>query len=137
MVSNGSIPMNKLQSTLLASMTLAATMVLPAFADGSSDALQNAVSLPIRTLSLASGLTVGTTIAIARKVPSNCSTTTASLVPENQKDFAPSWILAGAIGIPVGVVKGTLEGTQIGVKNALNSFLSDPFSTESLSLGDL
>ena len=129
--------MNKLQSALFTTMLLAGSACMPAFADESNNALQDAASLPIRTLSLASGLTIGTPIAIARKVPNRISTTTASLVPEDQKDFVPSWILAATVGIPTGFVKGTIEGTQMGVKNALNSFSCDPLSAETFSLGDL
>jgi len=129
--------MNKLQSALFTTILLAGSACMPVFADESNNALQEAASLPIRTLSLSSGLTVGTPIAIARKVPTACKTSTASLVPDDQKDFVPSWILAGTVGIPVGVVKGTIEGVQIGFKNAFNSFTNDPLSAESFSLGNL
>jgi hypothetical protein len=129
--------MKNLQSSLLSSLVLAGFLSMPAFAKDGNEVLQDAALLPARSLSLASGLTVGTAIAIVRKTTANSAAVTTTLVGDS-KDFAPAWIAASMIGVPVGVVTGTIEGTYIGVKNALTSFGSDnPLSPESISLGKL
>jgi hypothetical protein len=130
--------MKTLPISILTSMVVASSLFMPVFAKDGNEVLQDYALLPVRTLSLASGLTVGTAIAITRKTTSNIAVTTDSMVPEDQKDFVPSWILAGTLGIPVGIITGTLEGAHIGVKNALNSFVSDdPLSLQSISLSKL
>jgi len=135
LLKKGVLPMKSLKSSLLGALALASLMSMPAFAKDGNDAIQEAMLLPAKGLSLASGLTVGTAIAIVRKSADNSVSATTSLVGDG-KDFVPAWMAASVFGIPAGIVSGTVEGTQIGVKNAIAS-VDNPFSLDSLSLGDL
>ena len=103
----------------------------PAQAD---DSVKGALMIPVKAVAFVAGVGVGTPIAIVRKTASNDKSMAGQL---SDKDNV---LLRGASSIvclPFAVFKGGLEGSVAGVQNSWKNSSEHPFSTDSMSLGDM
>ncbi len=91
-------------------------------------------AVPSRLASFAVGTVVGIPIAMFRHSKEESVNATKDLVGDTDNKFiiAP----AGLLGVPAGVLSGTMQGIVLGIKNAWTGSGDEPFSRESFSLGE-
>ncbi len=126
-------------------VAIALSQLLPAMADDpqakpsgdSGSMLKNAAMLPVKALGIGSGLVVGTPVAIIRRTTVRIREYTGEFADKigGRKDFPPNFF-ASFLSVPCGVVVGTGEGLEYGLKNAVEHGNEKPFGLDSFSLGD-
>lgn len=91
-------------------------------------------AVPGRLASFAVGTMVGIPVSMFRKSKEESINATKDLVGDTDNKFiiAP----AGLLGVPAGVLSGTMQGIVFGIKNAWTGSGDEPFSRESFSLGE-
>jgi hypothetical protein len=120
----------------LSILAMSCGLIQPATAANVNQLLEGTVLLPARTLGLATGIVVGSPIAVLRKSTENINAITNKITPDNH-NVIPKVIAAGLVGIPFGIAAGAPEGVYLGSKNALVNCINKPFSVDSYSLGEL
>lgn len=129
--------MKKSVVSVLTLAIMSAGAFLPALADDDG-MLKNTAMFPVRVLGVGTGLVVGVPVAVFKKVAGNSIDKTGEVADSiGGKQHIPPQIFASVIGIPFGVVSGTMEGVYYGSRNALSSGISAPFSQASMSFTDL
>jgi len=91
-------------------------------------------AVPGRMASFAVGTMVGIPVSMFRKSKEESANATKDLVGDTDNKFliAP----AGLLGVPAGILSGTMQGIVFGIKNAWTGSRDEPFSREAFSLGD-
>jgi len=106
-------------------------------ADDGKTMIKNVVKLPVRALSMASGMAIGIPVAIMRRSGNRCIEYNNSIADSiGGKEHGPPQMIASVIGIPAGLVVGTGEGFFYGGKNAVNKSVDHPFCLASMSLDE-
>lgn len=124
-----------LTCSLLALAAMASTANVQALADEPKTMATNAVLLPVRAASIASGLVVGIPVAIARRSSNRCIEYTGNFADKiGGKDNIPPMVIGSVLGMPFGLLVGTGEGVYYGGKNAFSNSVEKPFSLGAFSL---
>lgn len=132
-----------MKKSIISTITLAALSMgslLPALADDHAEGgmIHNTVMLPVRAMGVGTGLAVGIPVATMKRICKNSFDKTQDVADNiGGKEHLPPTLFATIIGLPFGVVTGTMEGLYYGGKNAFESGVSKPFSQESMSMTDL
>lgn len=128
---------NSIASALLSAIVVSG-LALPAQAADSEDPVVSTVMLPVRLASLGTGIVVGTPVATVRhtieRVPQCTKMIAADL---NGEDDPCTLVFSSLPGIPAGITMGLLEGIQDGLKNSYGNCVEKPFSSASMSLGEI
>jgi hypothetical protein len=124
--------MKKLCAAFLCGLAISTLAVAPAFADDDG-VLSVVVGMPLKGASVATAMVVGLPVAIVRKSAENTKEQTKKVAGDNANPVMTG--LAALVGLPIGLVSGTIDGSQAGFKNSLK--FDKPFSKEQFSLGDL
>lgn len=104
----------------------------------SESPFEKAVLLPARTVGFASALALGTPVAVVRASAEKSRDVIEGLLQSSDTESSgvlPA-VVAGIVGLPVGILVGAPEGLYHGCKNAINNCGDHPFSKEAYSLGD-
>jgi hypothetical protein len=91
-------------------------------------------AIPAHIASFAVGTMVGIPVSIFRKSKNETVSATKDLVGDTDNKFLLG--AAGILGVPAGVLSGTMQGFFYGPMNAWKGTADEPFSEESFSLGD-
>ncbi len=124
--------MKKFCAAFLSGLAICTFAVTPAFADGDG-VLSVVVGMPLKGASVATSMVIGIPVAILRKSTENTKDETNKLAGDNGNFVMKG--LAGLVGLPIGIVSGTIDGSQSGFKNSLKC--DKPFTKEQFSFGDL
>ena len=113
--------------------------VAPAFAaDDNLDCVTSISMMPVRLGGVATGVVIGTPVAVAREsYKSFLDLTGAGAEQIHAKDCAPACLLVSVFTLPASLVLGTVKGSYYGVKNGVLKGFSTPFNSESISMGTL
>jgi hypothetical protein len=104
----------------------------PAYAD--EGGMKGVFMVPVKIIAFGTGAVLGTPVAVVRKVSSN----TKSAVESAGKTENPVFKgLAYLVALPVGLLKGGIEGAYWGTANAYKHSGDNPFSKDSFSLGEM
>jgi len=123
--------LRKLSATLLCSFGVTTILMQQASAD--TDSAKGAEKIPLGAASMASGIVVGTPVAIVRKTGGQY----VECLNEFKND-SNTWKFWGAFySLPVAVTAGLVKGAVYGPKNAIGHSINRPFSKEAFSLGEL
>jgi len=123
-------------SLTLALTALLTANVLPALADG-GDTAKEAAMFPVKAASMGTGMVIGVPVAITRRASNRCIEYTQSFADKiGGKENIPPMMFAMILGVPFGLLVGTGEGVYAGGKNAIEKSCEQPFSLDSMSLGD-
>lgn len=124
--------MKKFCAAFLSVLTVSVFAVTPALADDDG-VLSVVVGMPIKGASVATSMVIGVPVAIIRKSAENTKDQTKKIAGDNANPVMTG--LSALVGLPIGLVSGTIDGSQAGFKNSLKC--DKPFSKEQFSLGDL
>lgn len=91
-------------------------------------------SLPAHVASFAVGTLVGIPVSMFRKSKQETINATKDLVGDNDNKFLIG--AASVLGVPAGILSGTMQGVGYGMYNAWAGTADEPFSEEAFSLGD-
>jgi hypothetical protein len=84
--------------------------------------------------SFVAGTFVGIPVSMFRKSKQETITATKDLVGDTDNKFLLG--AAGILGVPAGILSGTIQGMVYGPLNAYRGTKDEPFSAEAFSLGD-
>jgi hypothetical protein len=123
------LQMRKVLLSTVAAFLLSGAVQSPSHADAGA-----IVKFPVTLTSIAAGTAIGTPIAMIRKSAADTKECCDKL-----SDNGGMIKKAGAsvIALPVGIVKGTVQGAILGPKNAFKNSGENPFSKDCFSMGDL
>ncbi|HEY9786471.1 MAG TPA: hypothetical protein V6D17_13775 [Candidatus Obscuribacterales bacterium] len=126
--------MNKILAAALCSLAVTTSVYLPASAKDIGETAKAVFMVPVKLVSFSAGALVGTPIAVVRMTSKNTVQATKDI---SGKDANPIKVgFASLLGLPIGVVTGTVEGGYYGMENAA-IHTDKPFSKEQFSLGEL
>lgn len=125
--------MKKTFALTLSTLAVLSTCALPAHAAEEGGVLSVVVGMPLKAVSVAAAVVVGTPIAIARKIGNNTVDMTKNVAGDDNNPVMTG--LSGIVAAPIGVVAGAVEGSYYGVSNAVTN-VDKPFSKEQMSLGE-
>lgn len=91
-------------------------------------------SIPSRMASFLVGTIVGTPVSFVRKTKQETVNATKDLVGDTDNKFLIG--AAATLGVPAGIVSGAFQAPIYGIWNAWTGSADEPFSEESMSLGD-
>lgn len=91
-------------------------------------------SIPAHMASFVAGTVVGIPVSIFRKSKQETINATKDLVGDSDNKVLIG--AAGTLGVPAGVISGTMQGVVYGIWNAWKGSADEPFSEEAFSLGD-
>ena len=124
--------MKKLSAAFLAGMIVSVLAVAPAQADDDG-VLSVVVGMPMKGASVATSMVVGIPVAIVRKSTEATKDQTKKVAGDNANPVMTGF--SALVGLPIGIMSGTIDGSRTGFKNALKC--DKPFTKEQFSLGDL
>jgi hypothetical protein len=128
----GGYEMKKLCAAFLSGLAISSLAVMPAFADGDG-VLSVVVGMPLKGASVATAMVVGVPVAIARKTAQNTKEQTKKVAGDSSNPVMTGF--AALVGVPIGLVSGTIDGSQAGFKNSIKC--DKAFTKEQFSMGDL
>ncbi len=124
--------MKKLSAAFLAGMVISTLAVAPAFADDDG-VLSVVVGMPLKGASVATSMVIGIPVAIVRKSAEATKEQTKKVAGDKANPVMTGF--SALVGMPIGIMSGTIDGTKKGFKNSLKC--DKPFTKEQFSLGDL
>lgn len=98
---------------------------------GGGNAVTNGVT---KAASFVTGMLIGTPVAFVRASKREYINATKDITGESSNPIF--WGAASTLGLPAGVLSGALYGPFYGIRNSAKNAGDEPFSKDSMSLGD-